>query len=131
VTIEEILRAHARPAQALDAEPIKQQLLEDLHAQKRANSRLYGVLFGAVCLVTLVAVVAVAADLINVQQARITLLTAAGITVPVMLEWMRRVVREWSQLNLLITLVSHDNESGIQALIQKLISGFPIGRGPG
>ena len=122
--VEDILRTYTRPEQLLGSEPVKQELLHELRAQKRVNSRLYGVLFGVVCALMLVAITAVVSDLVKGQQMRTVVLTAAGLSVPVMIEWMRRVVREWSQLNLLITLVSHDNEDGIQALIQKLISGL-------
>jgi hypothetical protein len=43
------------------------------------------------------------------------------------MEWMRRVIREWSQLNLLITLVANSDESSIQLLIQKLASASALG----
>jgi hypothetical protein len=44
---------------------------------------------------------------------------------------MRRVIREWSQLNLLITLVAGSDENSIQLLIQKLLSASALGNSQG
>jgi hypothetical protein len=72
-------------------------------------------------------VTAVVVDLAADHKSRITLLAAAGIPVPFMLNSMRRAAEQWSQLTLLITLVSHSDEKGIQALIEKLLSSKSLG----
>jgi len=125
--IEAILKKHARPPILLSSEPVKKGLLFDLRAQKRFNSAVYAVLFAVVCAVSVLAIAALFTDLLKGQTNRTAILTSAGVGVPVMLEWMRRVVREWSQLNLLITLVAHSDEAAIQDLIQKLLSSSAIG----
>lgn len=125
--IESILAKHARPPSLHSAEPVKQGLLEDLRAQKLFDSRLYGALFAVVSVITLVGVATLLIDLMNGQTVRSKILAGAGVGIPFMLEWVRRVVREWSQLNLLITLVGHSDESAIQALIQKLLSSGSLG----
>jgi len=125
--IDAILKKYARSATLLSTEPVKEGLLEDLREQKRLNSRLYSVLFGVVCVMGLIAIASLATDVLKGQGIRTAILAADGIGVPVALEWIRRVVREWSQLNLLITLVSYSDEGAIQDLIQKLLSSGAIG----
>ena len=125
--LEAILRKNARSPVLMSSEPVKKGMLADLRVQKRFNSFVYAVLFAAVCAVSLMAIAALFTDLVKGQTNRTTILAGAGVGVPVMLEWMRRVVREWSQLNLLITLVAHSDEGSIQALIQKLLSSSAIG----
>src|SRR6266851_112409 len=119
MTIEAILRKHARSATLLSTEPVKEGLLADLRAQKRFNSYVYAVLFAAVCAVGLLGIGAVFMDVVKGQTGRATILAAEGVGLPVALEWIRRVVREWSQLNLLITLVGYSDEAAVQDLIQK------------
>jgi hypothetical protein len=77
----------------------------------------------------LIAIASLVTDVIRGQALRTGILAADGIGVPIALEWIRRVVREWSQLNLLITLVSHSDEGAIQDLIHKLLSSGAIGLG--
>jgi len=129
--IEAILKKHERPAVLLAAEPVKDGLLADLNAQKKFNGTVYGVLFVVVSVVTLLAIAALAFDVAKNENTRIALLTGAGVGVPGMLVWMRNVVREWSQLNLLITLVGHSDEAAIQGLITKLLSSSALGFGDG
>jgi len=130
LAIVEILKKYVQPATVLSAEPVKADLVKDLAAQKRFNSVVYGILFTAVCIVFVIAIVALTTGLLNTQSGRIKLLSLAGVTVPAMLEWIRRVVREWSQLSLLLTLVSHSDERAIQALLQKLLSSTALGLQP-
>lgn len=123
MTVEDILRKHHRPRVMLGREPVKRALLVDLEAHKRLNGRLYGITFAIVCLFSVMLIAAVTADVISGEGTRQTIATGAGITAPLALAWMRRVAREWSQANLLLTLVSHSDEAAIQSLIDKLASG--------
>lgn len=125
--IDAILRKHARSAALLSTEPVKKALLADLNAQKRFNSIVYAVLFATICIVSLMAIAALFTDLLKGQTNRTAIIGGTGVGIPVMLEWMRRIVREWSQLNLLITLTSHSDEAAIQALIQKILESPAIG----
>jgi hypothetical protein len=127
MTIASILTKYARPSSLHSAEPVKQRFLEDLRKQKQFNNRLYCILFVVVLSVTLVGIGALAFDLIKGETLRLQILAGAGLGVPFMLIWMRRVVREWSQMTLLITLVGHSDENAIQALIQKLLSSIQNG----
>jgi hypothetical protein len=129
MTIEAILKKHVRSATLLSSEPVKEGLLQDLREQKRLNSRLYSVLFGGVCVMGIIAIASLLTDVVKGQTLRMAILATDGIGVPVALEWIRRVVREWSQLNLLITLVGHSDEGTIQDLIHKLLSSAAIGFG--
>ncbi len=129
MTIEAILKKHARSATLLSTEPVKEGLLADLRAQKRFNSYIYAVLFAAVCAVGFLGIGAVFMDVVKGQAGRAAILAADGIGLPVALEWIRRVVREWSQLNLLITLVGYSDEAAVQDLIQKLLSSSALALG--
>jgi hypothetical protein len=127
MSIQDILLRHAKPAAALSDEPVKQSLLADLNSQKRFNSRVYTVLFVFICAIVLLGFAALLADVVKGQTQRYALMAAAGVSIPTTMEWMRRVIREWSQLNLLITLVASSDESSIQLLIQKLVSASALG----
>jgi hypothetical protein len=127
MSIQDTLKKYAKPAAALSDEPVKQRLLADLNAQKRFNSRVYTVLFTLICAIVLLGIAALLTDVMKGQTQRYALIAAAGISIPTTMEWMRRVIREWSQLNLLITLVANSDESSIQLLIQKLASASALG----
>jgi hypothetical protein len=125
--IEDILEKYERASTLHGTEPVKAPLLRDLEAQKQSTNRIYGIFFAVVCLVTVISVSAVVVDLISDHKSRILLLSAAGIPIPFMLNFMRRTAAQWSQLTLLITLVSHSDEKAIQSLISKLVSSKSIG----
>jgi hypothetical protein len=127
VTVEQILEKYVRPDELLGGEPVKAPLLEDLKAQKQESSAMYRKLFYVVCAITIISVGAVVADLITGQKSRIGLLAAAGIPVPFMLNSLRRAVEQWSQTNLLITLVSHSDEKTVQMVIKKLLDSKALG----
>ena len=122
MTVEEILTKYERPEALHGGEPVKAPLLKDLNTQKRSCNRIYGSLFGIVCLVTLISVIAVVIDLMSDHKSHITLLAVAGIPVPFMLNSLRRSAEQWSQLTLLITLVSYSDEKTIQGVIKKLLA---------
>ena len=127
MSIQDTLKKYAKPAAALSDEPVKQRLLADLNAQKRFNSRVYTVLFTLICAIILLGIAALLTDVMKGQTQRYALIAAAGVSIPTTMEWMRWVIREWSQLNLLITLVANSDESSIQLLIQKLASASALG----
>jgi hypothetical protein len=131
MSIRSILQKHAKPAAALSDEAVKQGLLADLAAQKKFNSRVYIVLFIFICAVALLGFAALVTDIGKGESHRYALIAAAGVSIPTTLEWMRRVIREWSQLNLLITLVAGSDENSIQLLIQKLLSASALGNSQG
>ncbi|MBX7086687.1 MAG: hypothetical protein K1X70_09680 [Leptospirales bacterium] len=121
-----ILKKHARPATLLSREPVGEPLLADLRQQRRFNSIVYGILFGVVLLLTVIVLAALSTDLVGAKSSREAILAGYGISLPLSLEWLRRVVREWTTLNLLITLVSHSDENAIQELIRKILAGKTI-----
>jgi hypothetical protein len=124
--VRKILKKYARPASLHAAEPVKTRLLADLRAARKLNSRLYSVLFGVLCVLTLIAMAALAADAITGRNIRYTVVAGAGVSLPALVAWMRKVIREWSESELLITLVAHSNEATIQTVLQKLLSGGAI-----
>jgi hypothetical protein len=131
MSIQNILQKYARPAVALSDEPVKQGLLADLNAQKKFNSRVYTVLFIFICAIAVLGFAALLTDAVKGLNQRYALIAAAGVSIPTTLEWMRRVIREWSQLNLLITLVGSSDEKSIQLLIERLLSASALGNAKG
>jgi hypothetical protein len=130
MTTDMILRKYLAPRGAFDREPVKDALLKDLRAQKRFNNILYIIFFASVCIVYLIVISGLITDLVTNQTARQAIFAAAGISVPFTLNYMRKVVGEWSKINLLLTLIGHSDESSIQALIAKVMSSSAVGLDP-
>ena len=125
--VDEILREYRRSQVLFDQEPVKDDLLADLRAQKTFNNRLYLGILVAVSILYVIAMIALAADLLKSQAERITIMTGAGVGIPFILNFMRSIVGEWSKTNLLITVISHSDEASIQSLIEKLLSSDTVG----
>jgi hypothetical protein len=125
--LQAILQKHARSRVLFDQEPVKDRLLEDLKQHKKLNNSLYIVYFSAVCVVCAAAVAGLLSDLFSGTRAREAILAGAGVALPVALQLLRSTVREWSQTNLLITLVGYSDETQVQALIEKLLSSNVLG----
>ncbi len=120
MSLEGILSRHFRPATLLAAEPVKRGLLADLRAQKRFNQRIYILLLGVICVLALVLIGGLVADVLFARPDRSKILAGAGVTVSVLLAWMHRIVRELAELNLVITVMSHSSEAEIQQWIPRL-----------
>ena len=122
MTIIEILQKYIRPASLHSSEPVKQQLMDDLRGQHKLNTFIYGLVLVIVLLITLIGVAVMLFDLYQGQFLRLHVLATAGAGIPFVIELMRRVVRELSQLNLLIIIVAHSDEKSIQKLLHTLLS---------
>jgi hypothetical protein len=127
MSADDLLRKYRRSRVLLDQEPVKNDLLADLRAEKSFNNRRYMAILTAVTILYIIAMIALAADLIGNQAARLTIFAGSGIGIPFILNFMRSVASEWSKTNLLITLISHSDESSIQSLIDKLLSSEAVG----
>lgn len=121
MTLKSIAQKHHVPAGVLSEDLARDALLADLRANIKLHSRLSAILFGTICTLTFIAIVALAFDLAKGEQLRITIVAAAGLSIPALIEMMRRTVREWSQTNLMVTLVSHSDEQATQVLLKKLL----------
>ncbi len=121
MTLRSIAQKHHVPAGILSEGIARDALLADLRENLKLYGRLSAILFGAICVVTLLAIAALALDLLNGEKLHITIVAAAGLSIPALLEMMRRAVREWSQTHLIVTLVSHSDERAAQALLDKLL----------
>ena len=122
MTVDEILDKHYRPESLLGVESVKPELLADLAAQRTTNNRIYAALFAVICVIFLLALAALATDLVQGEKNRILLLSAAGVPIPFLLSTMKRVAQQWSQSSLLITLISHSDERTTQMIIKKLVN---------
>jgi len=121
MTLRSIAQKYHVPAGVFSEGLARDAMLVDLKANLRLHSRLSGVFFGVICAVTLLTIGALAFDLLNGRRLHMAIVAAAGLSIPALLEMMRREVQEWSQTNLLVTLVSHSDERAVQALLDKLL----------
>jgi len=121
--LRSIAQKYHVPAGVLSEDLARDALLADLRANIKLHSRLSAILFGTICMITIIAVLALAFDLVKGEKLHITIVAAAGLSIPALLEMMRRTVREWSQTNLMVTLVSHSDEQATQVLLKKLLKG--------
>jgi hypothetical protein len=121
MTLRSIVEKHYVPAGVLSEGLTRNALLADLRGNLKLYSRLSAIFFGAICAVTLLAIAALAFDLLKGEKLHISIVAAAGLSIPALLGRMRRAVREWSQTSLMVTLVSHSDERAVQALLDKLL----------
>jgi hypothetical protein len=121
VTLEAILLQHYRPAGLMGAENVRVELQRDLKKHARLTAVLYALLV-VVALTAFVFAVWSAALGCTTGVGR-TKVAASGISVVAAMEFMRRTARQWSQTNLLITLVPRMTEAQVQVLIGKLVEG--------
>ncbi len=119
--LEAIVSKYLIPQGVWSTEPVRDALWADLADNKRFYSRLHLIYLGLVVAVVVLAITALAFDLASGQAARTLVLATAGLSLPALLELMRRANRDCGQIILIMTLVAHSDEKGIQALLKKLI----------
>ena len=117
LSLIDIVRSHT-PDGALGPMGSKEKkaLLKDLERHRKLNTSIYLASFLFIVLTLSIGLVSVVFDLIKGSGARIALLAAAGVSVPAMLEIMRRAVREWTQTDLLLTLIKHSDPEQVRSL---------------
>ncbi len=91
----------------------------ELDAHQKHLSLLQGLQIGAILLILLVAVSALGFDLVHGEKLRISLLGAAGLSVPAMLTMLRQTVKDWSKASLFLTLVKYSDEEEARDLLKK------------
>jgi len=122
VKLQKILETYYRPRDLMGADPVKDQLLRHLSSNRRLYGRLYGFYFGVVLVVFGAAFWAMITDVYRGTGARGAILAGAGVTIAGMLKLLQGAVREWSQMDLLLRLLSNADESRIQRVIETLLS---------
>jgi len=122
VKLQNILETYYRSRVLLDQEPVKDQLLVHLSSNRRLYGRLYGLYFAAVLVVLAAAFWAMIADLFSGTGTRGAILAGAGVTIAGMLKLLQGAVREWSQTDLLLRLLSDADEAQIQRVLETLVS---------
>lgn len=125
---EKTLLKYLRPVGLLGSEPIKKSLVKDLEGHRRLTRNLYWICFAIVCAGAFVAVAAVAIDVYRGSSHRTAAIVGAGVTIPVLIGLMRVIVREWSQMDLMLRVIAQSDEATIQLFLQRMLNRF--GDGP-
>ena len=120
--LQKILEAYYHPRDLMGAEPVKDQLLGHLSSNRRLYGRLYGFYFGVVLVVFGAAFWAMIADVCRGTGTRGAILVGAGVTIAGLLKLLQGTVREWSQTDLLLRLLTKADETQIQRVIETLLS---------
>ena len=120
MTVEQILRKHYQPAGVMGGGSAG--LERDLAAHARLNAMIYSALFVLLLGVLALVAVMIVQDANEGRASRTGVLAGAGVTVPVVLEMIRRTVREWSQASLMSRLSRRLDGPQTQAVIEKLIA---------
>jgi hypothetical protein len=119
MTTQQILAKHYQPSGVLGGGSAG--LERDLRAHAQLNARIYAALFVLLAVILTVVLAMVVQDAREGRSVQIGVLAGAGLTVPAILEMIRRTVREWSQANLMALLSRKLSGPQVQAIIEKLI----------
>lgn len=120
MNLDTILQKHFTPAGVLGGTGSR-ALERDLRRHARLNATIYAGLLVVLLAILCALAIVVYTDARDGQNVRISLLAGAGVTVPVVLEWIRRTVREWSQANLMTLLARKLEGPQLQSVMGKLI----------
>ena len=120
MTVQRILAKHYQPA-GLAGSSTSAALERDLLRHAKWNAVAYVVLFVLFLIVLIAAGAMVFNDAREGRSVRTTVLAGAGITLPIILDLIRRTVREWSRADLMAVLCRRLDGSQLQAVIEKLI----------
>ena len=119
MTVQQILAKHYQPAGVMgDAST---SLESDLQAHARLNAIIYTALFAVLLVILGVVGTMLIHDAQEGHNARTSVLAGAGLSVPIVVEMIRRTVREWSQASLMALLAKRLEGPQLQAVIEKLI----------
>lgn len=112
-----IVQRYYRPATLQGSDD--QDLIGDLKRHANLQSRLYGIVLGAVITIF---VLGVASPFIMQDSQQAKLVSAAlGASAIGTIEWMRRIAREWGRTDLLITLMRSADPSQKQEILKRLM----------
>ncbi len=120
MTTQQILERHYQPAGIMGGGE-SAALERDLQAHARLNSIIYTALFAVLLVILITVLIMIVEDAREGRSARVGILAGAGVTVPVVLEMIRRTIREWSQASLMARLAGQLEGPQMQAIIEKLI----------
>jgi len=127
--LETRLLKYLRPVALLGSEPIKELLLKDLEGHRRVVRNLYWICFAIVCAAAIVALAAVTIDVYRGNSHRGTAAVGSGVAIPVLVGLMRGIVRDWSQVDLVLRVIRLSDEATIQLFIQKVTNRFGDDKG--
>jgi len=122
MTVQRILEKHFTPAGVLGSSSAT-SLDRDLRHHARLNAVIYTVLMIVLITILVGYTFMVIEDTRDGGRSRTTLLAGAGLTFPVVLEFIRRTVREWSEASLIARLCRGLEPAQRQTVIEKLVEG--------
>jgi len=120
MTLRAILAKHHQPA-GLAGSGSNAALERDLVRHARWNAISYAVLFALVVVILFSVGVIIILDANSGRGIRTNVLAGAGVSFPVILEVMRRTVREWSRADLLVVLSRRLDSAQLQTVIERLL----------
>lgn len=121
-TVRSILVKHHQPA-GLAGTTSATALERDLTRHVKWMALSYGVLFVLMVVILLSVGAVIVLDARDGRPVRTNVLAAAGVTFPLMLELVRRTVREWSRADLLVVLSRRLEPGQLQPIIDRLLDG--------
>jgi hypothetical protein len=120
MTVETILAKHFQPAGVLGGTS-SGELERDLRRHARLNATIYALLLLLLVAILLGVALVIGADVRDQRNTRTALLTGAGVTFPIILELVRRAVREWSRASLVAVLCRGLKGPQLQSVIETLL----------
>jgi hypothetical protein len=121
VSLEKILEQYYVPAGNFDAPPVRDGLLADLTRHQREQRGYQNIQIALIVVLALMAVAALAFDLVQAENRRHLILAGAGVSIPTLLALLRRTIAERSRTDLFIILVKNSNEKEALALLRTYI----------
>jgi hypothetical protein len=119
MVLDDILAAYTQAEGPLGGRPVRDSLIADIEAHQRRLGYYQNLQLLTVFLLTLLAIGALAFDLVKGENTRLLILGGAGLSVPALLAMLRRTIAEWSRTNLFLVLVKNSDEREARALLRK------------
>ena len=120
MSLSTILAKHRQPA-GLAGAPGTAAFARDLRRHARLTVVIYAALFAVLLALMTLLVWMVVMDSREGRSIRTAILAGAGISCPIILELMRRTVREWGRTDLVAVLARRLDSGRLQAVIEALL----------
>jgi hypothetical protein len=103
--------------------PIKSELRATLAEQTRKSGVRYAIVFVVAFILILILVAILLHDVLSGTQ-QYTGLAVAGLGIPVVLTALWNVGREWTQSNLMLTLIANSDETTARSIVRVMVQDY-------